>query len=90
VYKPGRHGRTFAGVGDKVLLAIKGQKMHALVVGVKAHGAPFVPRFDTNNVVLLDDKGNPAGNRIEVPIPTMLRKFKKDHSKLLSIATRFV
>ncbi|XP_054885350.1 39S ribosomal protein L14, mitochondrial isoform X2 [Poeciliopsis prolifica] len=77
-------------VGDKVLLAIKGQKKKALIVGHKMPGDRMTPRFDSNNVVLIEDNGNPTGTRIKVPIPTSLRKMEGDYSKILAIANMFV
>ncbi|XP_071377781.1 large ribosomal subunit protein uL14m isoform X1 [Centroberyx affinis] len=77
-------------VGDKVLLAIKGQKKKALIVGHKMPGECMTPRFDSNNVVLIEDNGNPTGTRIKVPIPTHLRKMEGNYSKLLAIASTFV
>ncbi|XP_056147661.1 39S ribosomal protein L14, mitochondrial [Lampris incognitus] len=77
-------------VGDKVLLAIKGQKKKALIVGHKMPGARMTPRFDSNNVVLIEDNGNPTGTRIKVPLPTHLRQMEGDFSKILAIASKFV
>ncbi|KAL2083279.1 hypothetical protein ACEWY4_021052 [Coilia grayii] len=77
-------------VGDRVLLAIKGQKKKALIVGHKMPGPTMTPRFDSNNVVLIEDNGNPTGTRIKVPVPTHLRKMEGDYSKLLAIAQKFV
>ncbi|KAF3842259.1 hypothetical protein F7725_024210 [Dissostichus mawsoni] len=77
-------------VGDKVLLAIKGQKKKALIVGHKMPGDRMTPRFDSNNVVLIEDNGNPTGTRIKVPIPTHLRKHEGEYSKVLAIASAFV
>lgn len=77
-------------VGDTVLLAIKGQKKKALIVGHKMPETRMTPRFDSNNVVLIEDNGNPTGTRIKAPIPTHLRKLEGDYSKLLAIAQRFV
>ncbi|XP_028844177.1 large ribosomal subunit protein uL14m [Denticeps clupeoides] len=77
-------------VGDRVLLAIKGQKKKALIVGHKMPGSRMTPRFDSNNVVLIEDNGNPTGTRIKVPLPTHLRKMEGEYSKLLAIAQRFV
>uniref|UniRef100_A0A3P9L3E1 Large ribosomal subunit protein uL14m n=2 Tax=Oryzias latipes TaxID=8090 RepID=A0A3P9L3E1_ORYLA len=77
-------------VGDKVLLAIKGQKKKALIVGHKMPGDRMTPRFDSNNVVLIEDNGNPTGTRIKVPIPTHLRQMEGDFSKVLAIASSFV
>lgn len=69
-----------------------------IIVGVKKHQKPHIPKTDTNNVVLIDDNGTPLGTRIHVPIPSMLRTILKektlskgaDYTKLLAIATRFV
>ncbi|KAL0178503.1 hypothetical protein M9458_027397, partial [Cirrhinus mrigala] len=69
-------------VGDRVLLAIKGQKKKALIVGHKMPGARMTPRFDSNNVVLIEENGNPTGTRIKTPIPTHLRKMEGEYSKL--------
>lgn len=85
-------------IGDKVLLAIKGQMKKAIIVGCVRTQAPNIPRFDTNNVVLIEDNGTPVGTRIHVPIPHMLRTILKeksigkgiDYTKLLAIAPRFV
>ncbi|XP_067011288.2 large ribosomal subunit protein uL14m [Anabrus simplex] len=86
------------GIGDKVLVAIKGQKKKGILVGCKQNQKPNVPKFDSNNLVLIDDNGTPLGTRIHVPIPTILRTILKektiakgaDYTKLLAIATRFV
>lgn len=85
-------------LGDKVMVAIKGQKKKGILVGLKQKQKIKVPKFDTNNVVLIDDAGTPLGNRIFVPIPTILRTLMKekthkkgaDYTKLLAIAPRFV
>lgn len=77
-------------VGDRVLLAIRGQKKKALIVGHKMPGSRMTPRFDSNNVVLIEDNGNPTGTRIKVPIPTHLRKMEGDYSKVLAIANKYV
>lgn len=85
-------------LGDKVLVAIKGEKKKAILVGLKQNQKPKVPKFDSNNIVLIDDNGTPLGTRIHTPIPTILRTILKertqakgaDYTKLLGIATRFV
>lgn len=76
-------------VGDQILLAIKGEKKKALIVGCKFPGPRMSPRFDSNNVVLIEDNGNPVGTRIKTSIPSLLRK-KREFSKVLAIATDFV
>lgn len=84
--------------GDKVLVAIKGEKKKGILVGLKQNQNPKVPKFDSNNIVLIDDNGTPLGTRIHVPIPHILRTLLKekthskgaDYTKLLAIAPRFV
>jgi len=65
---------------------IVGHKMHETVV---RHG---IPRTDSNNMVLIDEAGNPAGTRILAPIPSCIRKMNRspDFAKILAIATKFV
>lgn len=85
-------------IGDRVLVAIKGERKQGILVGLKQNQANKVPKFDSNNVVLIDESGSPIGTRIHVPIPTILRTILKerthakgaDYTKLLGIATRFV
>ncbi|XP_032626331.2 large ribosomal subunit protein uL14m isoform X3 [Chelonoidis abingdonii] len=77
-------------VGDKILLAIKGEKKKALIVGHRMPGPCMTPRFDSNNVVLIEDNGNPTGTRIKTPIPLILRKREGEFSKVLAIAQHLV
>ncbi|KAI1240671.1 hypothetical protein IHE44_0009107, partial [Lamprotornis superbus] len=77
-------------VGDKILLAIKGEKKKALIVGHKMPGPTMTPRFDSNNVVLIEDNGNPIGTRIKTPIPYTLRRREGEFSKVLAIARNFM
>ncbi|XP_008827275.1 39S ribosomal protein L14, mitochondrial isoform X2 [Nannospalax galili] len=77
-------------VGDQILLAIKGQKKKALIVGHRMPGPQMTPRFDSNNVVLIEDNGNPIGTRIKIPIPSSLRRREGEYSKVLAIAQNFV
>lgn len=85
-------------LGDLVLLAIKGEKVKGILVGLKQLQHAKIPRFDTNNVILIDDNGTPLGTRIQVPVPNFLRtKMKEktrrkgaDYTKMLAIASRFI
>lgn len=85
-------------IGDKILVAIKGQMKKGVVVGCVKTQNPNLPRFDSNNLVLIDDTGTPLGTRIHVPIPYCLRTILKakshskgtDFTKLLAISTRFI
>ncbi|KAH8293326.1 hypothetical protein KR018_001076 [Drosophila ironensis] len=85
-------------IGDKVLVAIKGQMKKGILVGLKQNQRPKQPKFDSNNLVLIDDNGSPLGTRIHVPIPSILRTILKektlakgaDYTKVLAIASRYV
>lgn len=85
-------------IGDKILVAIKGEKVKAIIVGCVKEQKPNIPRFDSNNIVLIDDNGTPLGTRINVPIPIVLRTILKektfskgaDYTKLLAIASNYV
>ncbi|XP_018051505.1 PREDICTED: 39S ribosomal protein L14, mitochondrial isoform X1 [Atta colombica] len=91
-----KHGVGY--IGDRILVAIRGEKKKGILVGLKQQQAPKVPKFDSNNLVLIDDNGTPLGTRIQVPIPHILRtKMKEkthskgaDYTKLIAIASRFV
>lgn len=80
------------------MVAIKGEKKKGVLVGLKQNQLPKVPKFDSNNIVLIDDNGTPLGTRIHVPIPTILRTIlkekthakKADYTKILAIASRFI
>jgi len=74
----------------QVLVAIMGQKKRGYLVGLRQRQEAMVPRFDSNNIVLVEDNGTPTGTRIRVPIPSYLRGKKGDFTKILAIATKFV
>lgn len=77
-------------IGTKVLLAVKGQKQKAIIVGCKNHFYKAgQPNFDSNNAVLVDDKDTPLGSRVTVAIPSSLRNHP-NCSKVVSIATKFI
>ncbi|KAL7286478.1 39S ribosomal protein L14, mitochondrial [Trichogramma pretiosum] len=85
-------------IGDRVMVAIKGEKKKGILVGLKQNQKKKVPKFDTNNLVLIEDNGSPIGTRIHVPIPHILRTLMKekthskgaDYTKLIAIASRFI
>jgi large subunit ribosomal protein L14 len=82
--------KGIANIGDRVLLAVKGQKQKAIVVGTKNyHRRDGRPNFDANNCVLVDDQNTPLGKRILVPIPSQLRGHP-NCAKLVAIATKFI
>ncbi|MFH4976681.1 hypothetical protein AB6A40_003390 [Gnathostoma spinigerum] len=96
VYKPGwrRKHMPHATLGDKILVAIRGQMRRAFVVGanidvrIRQHG---VPSTDTNNIVLLDEEQNPLGTRVLAPIPAKLLTKRSDmhFAKVLAITSKY-
>merc|ERR1712059_84343 len=92
-----RHG-AYAKLGDRVMVAVLGQKKKGIVVGMKQKQKHGVPRFDSNNVVLIEENGNPTGTRITAPLPNTIRPLllrdsnpkKADFTKLFAIATRWI
>jgi len=85
-------------LGDRVKVAILGVKKQGIIVGMRAKQVHGVPRFDSNNVVLIGEDGSPLGTRIHAPIPNCIREIlkakshhkKADYTKLMAIATKFV
>ncbi|CAH8436257.1 unnamed protein product [Schistosoma turkestanicum] len=77
-------------IGDKVLVAVNGEMKKGWIVGSRLSSWNGWPRFESNNVVLVDNDGNPLGTRILVPIPARLRSLSGDITKILSIASSFV
>jgi len=82
--------RVLCYIVSQVLVAIQGQKKRGYLVGLRQRQDPMIPRFDTNNIVLVEDNGTPTGTRIRVPIPSCLRGKEGDFTKILAIATKFV
>lgn len=82
--------QNMGGLCDKVLVTILGEMKRGFVVGCKQDQKYFLPKFDKNNVVLVDDKNIPLGTRINAPIPHMLRKRGAETARLLAIASKFV
>lgn len=92
----GQHKR-YAHIGDLIRVAVKeaqptgmvkkGQVCRAIIVRThqpirRADGSTV--RFDTNAVVLVDDKLNPLGTRIFGPVARELRE--KNYMKIVSLA----
>ena len=77
-------------IGDKVLVTLKGEMKRAYITGCVKKQPPMIPKFDTNNIVLIENNGTPTGTRIRLPIPSVLRGKKGEFTKILAIATKFV
>lgn len=77
-------------IGDRVLVTILGQMKHGVVVGVRQRQKAFIPRFDNNNIVLVDKENVPLGTRVNVPLPNILRKKGALTARIMAIGTRFI
>jgi len=89
--------KRYAHIGDLIRVAVKeaqptgmvkkGQVCRAIIVRthqpIRRADGSFV-RFDTNAVVLVDDKLNPLGTRIFGPVARELRE--KNFMKIVSLA----
>ncbi|KAI6219635.1 hypothetical protein M3Y95_01087600 [Aphelenchoides besseyi] len=96
VYKHGYRKKHMpkATLGDKILVAIKGEMKKAYVVGSNVHRhyrQHGIPSTDTNNIVLLNEEGNPLGTRVLSPIPSVLLKKRSNlqFSKVLALANKY-
>jgi len=98
-YRSKRPHHAWGKLGDRVKVAILGLKKEGIIVGLKVKQVHGVPRFDSNNIVLIDSSGSPLGTRIHVPIPQCIREVLKqksigkkhaDYTKIMAIATKFV
>jgi len=77
--------RRYAGLGDRVVVAIKDAK--AVIVRTRKEtrrkDGSYI-RFDENAAVLIDDKGEPRATRIFGPVARELRE--KRYMKIVSLA----
>ena len=85
--------RRYASVGDLIVISVKDAipKGKAVVVRTKKEifrddGSKV--QFDTNAVVLTDEKGEPIGTRIFGPVTRELRF--KGHTKIISLAPEVI
>jgi large subunit ribosomal protein L14 len=89
--------RVSAGVGDRIVVAVKvavpsaavskGSVVRAVIVRTKKEtrrvDGSYI-RFDDNACVLVDEDGNPSGKRIFGPVARELRD--QDYMKIVSLA----
>lgn len=81
---------SVGGLGDKVLVTILGQMKKGVVVGCVQTQRAFIPKFDKNNLVLIDNNNVPLGTRITSPIPTALKEKGPLTARLMAIATKLI
>lgn len=77
------------GFGQIVTIAHRGKVFKALIVSNRKT-SKTLPRYDKEYIVALNDRYEPAGTRITIPIPTQLRMEKERYSKIIAIASRFI
>ena len=82
--------RRTADVGDVIRVAVKGRPCKAVVVNTRKRKLDMEPRYDNNNIVLVDDNLAPLGGKINGPMPTKLRRHKDKYPKLLSQIKTYV
>ena len=97
----GKFTRRTAGVGDRVVCAVKkalpnadvktGDKVRAVIVRTayptRRQDGSYV-RFDSNACVLINDDGNPKGTRIFGAVARELRE--KNYMKIVSLASEVI
>ena len=75
--------------GDVIKIAHRGKVHNALIVSNR-RPSKWLPRYDSNNAILLNDKLEPVGTRIFGPLPSAIRRKEGQYSKVIAIATRFI
>lgn len=93
----GEHGKLWAQVGEVISANVrevtpdsavkKGEVVRAVIVRTRApvrRSDGSTIRFDTNAVVLIDEKRNPRGTRIFGPVARELRE--RNFTKIISLA----
>ena len=78
-----------AGFGEVITIAHLGKVHKALVVSNR-RPSKKLPRYDTHNIILLNDRLEPMGTRIMGPVPSVIRKRDRQLSKVIAIATKFI
>ena len=78
-----------AGFGDVIKIAHRGKVHNALIVSNRKPSKKL-PRYDSHNIILLNDKLDPVGTRIIGPLPSALRRKRGEFSKVIAMATKFI
>lgn len=82
--------QPMGGLGEKVLVTILGEMKKGIIVGCVQTQRSFIPKFDSNNVVLIDNNNVPLGTRINAPLPNYLRKQGATTARLMAIGNKFI
>ena len=75
--------------GDVIKIAHRGKVHNALIVSNR-QPSKWLPRYDSSNIILLNEKLEPVGTRIIGPLPSAIRRKEGQYSKVIAIATRFI
>ena len=75
--------------GDVIKIAHRGKVHNALIVSNRMP-SKWLPRYDSHNIILLNEKLEPVGTRILGPIPSAIRRKEGQYSKIIAIATKFI
>ena len=75
--------------GDVIKIAHRGKVHNALIVSNRMP-SKWLPRYDSSNIILLNDKLDPVGTRIIGPLPSAIRRKEGQYSKVIAIATKFI
>lgn len=75
--------------GDVIKIAHRGKVHNALIVSNRMP-SKWLPRYDSSNIILLNEKLEPVGTRILGPIPSAIRRKEGQYSKVIAIATKFI
>lgn len=81
--------RKVARFGDIITIAHRGKVHKALIVSNRKMSKRY-PRYDSHNIILLDDKLQPVGTRIVGPLPSVLKKRQGEFSKVIALASKFI
>lgn len=81
--------KKVARFGDIITIAHRGKVHKALLVSNRQTSKRY-PRYDSHNVILLDDKLQPIGTRIIGPLPSALKKRQGEFSKVIALASKFI
>ena len=78
-----------AGFGDIIKIAHRGKVHNAMIVN-NTRPSKSLPVYDRWYIALLDEKNDPIGTRITIPLPTKMRLRKDKFSKIIAMCNKFI
>ena len=76
-------------LGDVIRIAHRGKVHRAIIVSNK-YPSNKLPIYDYWYVILVNEKLEPLGTRITIPLPSVLRQGRFKNSKIMALATRYI